>query len=442
MRARWFRLGLLVLVLPVTAEDEARQIDWVGDWDAAFRQARESERPVMVCINSKDLETANEKTARRIYRDPEFVERSRDFVMIVISTITHRTSGPCPRFGKITCAQHLACYKELAARHGEQLVTAFAAGGEMITPQHVWLKPDGTLVRRKEYWLEKSELLERMRKVLDDFASKPKEEDTPADAQDAPLTDREQAELHRVDTADREARRAALGNLLATEKNAAYAALVERLQTSKRVDVRCDICRALGRALVLDARPYLEACLADKSELVRSFAAVGLEELAQLESVPELIKRAKSEKDTQARKNMYRALGACGGPPADKDAARALLKAVRGDKQNSNRKHAAYSLRHFKTEEGKQLVVRKLERAALGAKDPGVRGGLVYTLAHIGDVKTTMPVFDKILDKLHDPRGQTFLRLAKRKLRGEPTDFGRSVWFLLWEDREDPARRD
>ena len=175
---------------------------------------------------------------------------------------------------------------------------------------------------------------------------------------------------------------------------------------------------------------------------MRSFAAVGLEELAQLDSVPELIKRARSERDTQARKNMYRALGACGGPSADKDAAKVLLKAVRSDKQNSNRKHAAYSLRHFRTDEGKKLVVRKLERAALGAKDRGVRGGIVYTLAHIGNVKTTMPVFDKILDKLHDPIGQTFLRLAKRQLRGEPTDFGRSARFLLWEDREDPARRD
>jgi HEAT repeat protein len=440
MRARWF--WLVLLALPAAAEDAERQIDWVGDWDAAFQKAKETERPVMVCINSKDLETANEKTARLIYRDPEFVEHSRKFVMIVISTITHRTNGTCPRFGKVTCAQHLACYKELASRHGEQLATAFAAGGEMITPQHVWLRPDGTLMRRKEYWLEKQELLTRMRKVLDDVADTPEAEaEAPADAKDAPLNEKDKAELHRVETADKEGRRAALGNLLATEKTAAYAALVERLQTSKRVDVRCDICRALGRAQVRDARPYIEACLADKSELVRSFAAVGLEELAHVDSVPALIKRSRTEKDTQARKNMYRALGACGGPVADKDAAKALLKAVRGDKQNSNRKHAAYSLRHYKTDEGKKLVVRKLERAALNAKDRGVRGGTVYTLAHIGNEKTTMPVFDKILEKLHDPMSQGFLRLAKRKLRGEPTEFGRSVWFLLWEDREDPARR-
>ncbi|MHC4971285.1 MAG: HEAT repeat domain-containing protein [Planctomycetota bacterium] len=440
MRARWF--FLVLLVLPVAAEDTERQVDWVGDWDAALKQAKETDRPLMVCINSKDLETANEKTARLIYRDPEFVERSRKFVMVVISTIIHRTSGTCPRFGRVTCAQHLACCKALAARYGEQLATAFAAGGEMITPQHVWLKPDGTLMRRKEYWLEKQEILARMRKVLNDLASAPEPEgDATADDKDAPLSEKDKAELHRVDTADKESRRAALGNLLATEKTAAYAALVERLQNSKRVDVRCDICRALGRSQVRDARPYIEACLSDRSELLRSFAAVALEELAHVDSVPVLIKRAKSEKDTQARKNMYRALGACGGPVADKDAAKALLKAVRSDKQNSNRKHAAYSLRTYKTDEGKKLVVRKLEKAALSAKDRGVRGGIVYTLAHIGDVKTTMPVFRKILDKLHDPMSQGFLRLAMRKLRGEPTDFGRSTWFLLWEDREDPARR-
>ena len=443
MRARWFWLA--VLVLPAAGGDADRQIDWVGDWDKAFQQARESDRPVMVCINSKDLETANEKTAKRIYRDPEFVAFSRKFVMIVISTITHRPSGTCPRFGKVACTEHLACYKDLASRHGERLATAFAAGGEMITPQHVWLRPDGTLLRRKEYWLDKNELLTRMRRVLAEVATKPEPGgDAPAETlpdRDKPLDDKDRAELERVATADKEARRAALGNLLVTEKIAVHAALVDQLQNAKREDVRCDICRALGRARILDARPYVEACLADRSELVRSFAAVGLEELSQAASVPALIKRARSERDTQARKNMYRALGACGGPVADKDAARFLLKAVRGDKQNSNRKHAAYSLRHYRTDDGKKLVVRKLERAALGAKDRMVRGGIVYTLAHVGDVKTTMPVFQKILDKLHDPMSQTFVRLAKRQLRGEPTEFGRSARFLLWEDLGDPARQ-
>ena len=441
MRARW--LWLVVLALPATAEDAERQIDWVGDWEAAFLQARESDRPVMICINSKDREQANDKTARMIYRDPAFVDASRRFVMMVISTITHRTSGPCPRFGKVTCGQHLACYKELASRHGEQLATAFAAGGEMITPQHVWLRPDGTLLRRKEYWLDKGELLKRMDRVLEEVADKPEGEaaDVTPD-KDAPLDDKDRAELERVATADKEARRAALGNLLATEKSAVYAALVERLENSKREDVRCDICRALGRARILDARPYIEACLSDTSELVRSFAAVGLEELGQAESVPALIKRARTEKDTQARKNMYRALGACGGPVADTDAARLLLKAVRDDKQSSNRKHAALALQDYRTDDGKKLALRKLERAALSTKDRIVRGGIVYTLAHIGDVKTTMPVFRKILDKLHEPMSQTFLRLAMRQLRGEPTEFGRSARFLYWEDRDDPARQD
>jgi HEAT repeat protein len=440
MRARWFLLVLLGL--PAAAGDPERQVDWVGDWEAAFRQAKETGRPVMVCINSKDLETANEKTARRIYRDPEFVALSRKFVMIVISTIIHKTEGECPRFGKVTCRQHLVCYKELAARHGEQLATAFAAGGEMITPQHVWLRPDGTLMRRKEYWLEKKELLKRMRKVLDDVAKEPEaDEEAPADDKDAPLNDKDKAELERLAMGDKETRRAALGNLLVNEKTAVYAALVEVLQNSKREDVKCDICRAFGRARILDTRPYVEASLVDKSELVRSFAAVSLEEMAQVASVPELIKRAKSEKDVTARKNMYRALGACGGPAADKDAAKALLKAVRSDKQTSIRKHAAYALRHFTTDEGKKLVVRKLERAALSEKDRGVRAAIVFSLAYIGNVKTTMPVFKRVLAKLKDPVSQGFMRQAMNQLEGQATEFGRAARWIVWEDNADPARR-
>ncbi len=192
----------------------------------------------------------------------------------------------------------------------------------------------------------------------------------------------------------------------------------------------------------MEARVFIEEQLKDREALVRSFAAVALEELAQPESIPVLIKKAKRERDTQARKNMYRALGACAGPVADKDAAKGLLKAVGGDKQNTNRKYAALALIRYRSDEAKKLVVKKLEKAALKVKDRTVRGGIVYTLAHIGDEKTTIPVFKKILEKLHDDYAKNFMRIAIRRVRGESGDFGRSAYFLFWEDRADPARQD
>jgi hypothetical protein len=446
---------LLLFLLAAGAQEPPPQIDWVGDWEAAFKQANETGKPVMVCINSKDGEKANERAARTTYHDAEFVALSRKFVMLVLSVRSHATRGTCPRFGRVTCEQHLNCWKELRARHGQEFM-ASAMSGEMISPQHAWFRPDGTLLRRKEYELTKAELMERMRRVLDEVARKKEDpggdeagagepgESVPeaADPRNAPLDDKDRAELERLTKADREGRRAALSNLLATEKIAAHEALVELLDETRDTAVECDILRALGRANVVDAREVIEHHLKDRDDLVRSFAAVALEELGRKESVPALLKRARSERDTQARKNMYRALGACGGPGADKGAASFLLKRIDSDRQNANKKHAALSLRHFTTDDGKKLVLKRLERMAGRSKDPYVRGGIVYTLTKIGDVETTLPVFEKILEDVNTEYGRYFMLGAIRTLKGEGEGFGRSGRFLFAEDRDDPARED
>ncbi len=454
---------LVCLLTSVLAEGQEKpQIDWVGDWDKAFAQAKAEGKPVMLCINSKDKESANKKTAQQIYRDTGFVLLSRKFVMIVISVRTHKTSGVCPRFGKVTCQEHLDCWKSLRANHAEQFM-ASVMSGTMISPQHAWFRPDGTLLRRKEYFLSKAELTVRMRKVLAEIRAAKKSPESgakgtdgdvsggeggtgkgdkdPIDVRAQPLTDKEKAEVHRVTTSDKEGRRAALSNLLATEKTAAHTALRELLATSKSTPIRCDILRAFGRAQIVDARETIAALLNDKEALVRSFAAVALEDLRLQESIPALLKRAKRERDTYARKNMYRAAGACGGPAADKDAAKALLRALRTDKQNAIKKHAAYALHHYTGPEASKLVLRKLETAGKRSSDYGIRGAIVYTLAAIGNLKTTLPVLQKIRDDNEKNRWvRPYLNAAIRKLKGESAEFGRSAYFLLSEDRDDPAR--
>ena len=95
--------------IPAGAGD-GPQIDWVGDWKEAFRLAKQAGKPVMVCINSKDGEQANERAAKNTYRDPWFVPMTRRFVMMVVSVREHAAEGVCPRFGKVTCEQHLACW--------------------------------------------------------------------------------------------------------------------------------------------------------------------------------------------------------------------------------------------------------------------------------------------------------------------------------------------
>ncbi len=437
MRAAVF----LVLAGALFAEDK-KQVAWSESWKGAFEEAREDGRPVMVCINSKDGESANERAAKKIYKDKEFIALTRKFVLVVVSVHKHRETGTCPRFGRITCKQHNECYKDLESGYMDQFMIP-GTNGRMISPQHAWFKPDGTLVRRKEYELTKPELMKRMRQVLDELEFAKENPDDPGSATndpDAPLGARDHAELERVKKGDKEARRAALGNLLATGKKAAVAALLEMAPKSKEA-VRCDIIRAFGLARVLDARVWVETNFKQRSELVRSFAAVSLEEMGQKESIEILLKRVKKEKDTQGRKNAYRALGVCGGGAADKKAAKALLAGLK-DKQKRVAKHAAIATRHFTSTEGKKLVVPKLENALRSTKTPEVRGGIIYALAYVGNKETTVPILRDAAKKAREDYSKRFIRAAIAILEGKGGGFGRSTWWLFAEDRTDPARDD
>lgn len=433
------KIGLLLWLAALAGAEDLPQVEWASSWENAFRQAKAEGKPVLVCINSKDGEQANETTAKEIYRDPLFVALSRKFVMVLVSTREHAAAGPCPRFGKVTCAEHLRCWEDLNAACGETFVVP-GSGGDMISPQHAWFAPDGRLLRRKEYVLDKEELMRRMRATLAEMGA-----GGAAAGVAGPLVDKERTDLERLKGAtDREARMAALGNLLATEKAAVHEELVALLGATKDASLKGDILRALANAQVAAARPAAERLLADGDALMRSVAAVSLELLADKEAVPALLKRARAEDDPVARKNVCRALGACGGPAADKAAAKALLDAVGGDKQKVVCKHAALALRGF-AGAGAALVRKKLEQAALRAKDPDVRRGIVYALAFVGDAKTTVPVLEKVLAEEHEEWAQKFVRGAIGRANGvagggEGDPFADSASWLFWEDSQDPAR--
>ncbi|MGQ0614413.1 MAG: HEAT repeat domain-containing protein [Planctomycetaceae bacterium] len=431
-------LTLLLLPAPLLAVSDT-QVEWAASWEEAFKLASAGNLPVMVCINSKDGEGANERAAKSIYHDPEFVAESRKFVMLVVSTLSHAAAGECPRFLGVTCGQHGECYRELRNRHGEQFVLP-GGRAEMISPQHAWFRPDGTLLRRKEYEMTKAELLEKMRQALADVQAGGGGGEGAGSgdgAADAPLTEKELAELQRARTAEKEGRRAAIGNLLDTGKKAAVAALVEMLADANEA-LACDLLRAFGRARIVAARTYLEDALKNRSEKMRSFAAVALEELAQAESIPVLMARVKVEKDTFARKNAYRALGACGGGAADKKAAEVLLKGLQ-DKNAVVGKHAALALRSYGGP-ATELVLKPLEKFVLQEKNPDLRAAITYTLAHIGNKETTLPVIQKLLGEANNDLAKAFYRSAIDVLKREGGDFGRSAWWLFREDRDDPAR--
>jgi HEAT repeat protein len=160
-----------------------------------------------------------------------------------------------------------------------------------------------------------------------------------------------------------------------------------------------------------------------------------------------LLRHGKLERDAWARKNVYRALGACGGPVADKAAARVLLKAMASDKQKMVRKHAALALFGYQTADAATFVRPRLEKAALRTKDTDVRYALVYVLAHLGEAKTSVPVLEKVLDDAREDWARAYVQGAIRKLEGRRSAIGgdafsESARWLYCEDRQDPARID
>jgi HEAT repeat protein len=431
-------LPLCALAAGSVHATERPQVEWMGNWDEAFALARKTGRPVMVCINSKDGEQANERAAKATYRDPWFVPLSGRFVMIVVSTRKHGGVVGCPRFGKVTCDQHLACWKKLREHHGKEFLLP-GTTDEMISPQHAWFAPDGRLLHRKEYELSRDDLLRRMRSVLAELGQQTGPEEKRRTSS-APMDDADRAQLERLRTGNAKTRWAALGTLLAAEKVDVHAALLKLLKSSRDVALRCDILRAFGHARVHDARPAIEARLGDEEELIRSFAAVALEGIGDPASIRVLNRRSQTERKPVVRKNLCRAMGACGGPSGSKPAAKALLRAMDKDPHQIVRKHAALALALYATGPGAKAILKRLEQTAARTKDREVRSALVYTLAQIGNEKSTVRVLRGVLDDMKADWEQSFVKGAIAKLEGRQAPF--YPGWLFSDDRSDPARKE
>ena len=431
MRLWW--TWVLALAAGAAHAEEAAQVEWQPSFEAALAASKQSGRPVMICINSRDGEHGDEYTLTKIYKNARFAELSKRFVMVVISGKRHKRRGPCPRFGQISCKDHMACYEALFADYKQ--LEEKDNPGHMISPQHVFLSADGELLRRKKYLLGRPGLVDLMRSVASEYARSLPGDRNP---DSAPLDDRDRADLERVRAADAEARSAALTDLLFLDKRSAVVALVE-LAGEATLEVQRDVLRALGASRRKAAHAFVADYLAHKDPVLRSASAICLERGKRPESVAPLLKRLQKEREAQVRKNLYRALGACGGPAADAKAARALVKGMR-EKELWLSRHAVLSMNGYRGD-GAKLVCKPLERAALKERDPDRKLALVYTLAYVGNEKTTLPVLTKIYDRA-EAAERWYVMRAIDVLRGKPGGFGGTTVSRLYrEDEEDPARK-
>jgi tetratricopeptide (TPR) repeat protein len=131
-----------------TSEDWKRPclIHWQRTWDDAVAVSKATGKPLMVCVNM-DGEVASEHYAGKRYRDPESAALYEPYVCVIASVYRHSPRDfdeqgrrvVCPRFGSVTCGEHIAIETVLYQKYFK---------GQRVAPRHIGVdlasgEPDG-----------------------------------------------------------------------------------------------------------------------------------------------------------------------------------------------------------------------------------------------------------------------------------------------------------
>ncbi|RMH05154.1 MAG: HEAT repeat domain-containing protein [Planctomycetota bacterium] len=369
------------------------QIAWEKDWDAALARAAAEHKAVFIAVNM-DGERANDFLAEKVYREKAVVSLAGNLVCLAASAEEHAGAGrPCKRFPGLTCADHQAI--EVRARK-EYLRPG--PDGAVISPQHLFLKPDGSLLMSVAYEISERELLwclaEAARqadpetKVAAPAGARPPrrlimggvyEVADPTTAS-RPLSE---DELEETIAAIRgglkgEERVNAFFRVLSTDSQEAIDFITKEMKGAifgRRVDARLRLIHAVGVYSPPGFWAALEMYLRDPSDTVRNEIAVALEQLAAPKSVKAIRTALAREKDSQVRKNLLRALGSAGAE--DKNARKVLLKAAADDGEPFRQVNALIALgSHLADEKAAEVV-----RAALAGDDPRLAQAAALGLA-------------------------------------------------------------
>jgi len=116
-------------------------VQWQRSFDDAMRVARERNMPLMVCVNM-DGEIASEHFAGVRYREPQTAAQMARYVCVIASVYRHTPRDydelgrrvPCPRFGTVTCGEHIDAERELYGKYFD---------GRRISPRHIVLDLEG-----------------------------------------------------------------------------------------------------------------------------------------------------------------------------------------------------------------------------------------------------------------------------------------------------------
>lgn len=125
-----------------TAADWQRPclVHWQRTWEDAQAVSKETGKPILVCVNM-DGEIASEHYAGVRYRQPEIAALYEGYVCVIGSVYRHTPRDHdeqgrrilCPRFGSVTCGEHIAM---------EGRAYAQFLDGERVAPRHIGVDPE------------------------------------------------------------------------------------------------------------------------------------------------------------------------------------------------------------------------------------------------------------------------------------------------------------
>ncbi len=145
-----------------TAEDWAKPclITWQRSWDDAVALALRTGRPLMIAVNM-DGEIASEHYAGIRYRQPEIGKLFEPYVSVIASVYRHTPRDhdeegnriPCPRFGGVTCGEHIAIEPLLHDQYFEET---------RVAPRHIMVELDKQEVYDVYYAFDTESVFERI----------------------------------------------------------------------------------------------------------------------------------------------------------------------------------------------------------------------------------------------------------------------------------------
>jgi tetratricopeptide (TPR) repeat protein len=125
-----------------TAEDWAKPclVTWQRTWEDAVAVAEETGQAILVCVNM-DGEIASEHYAGIRYRQPDIAVLYEPYVTVIASVYRHSPRDHdeqgrrvlCPRFGTVTCGEHIAIEPVLFDQYFEDT---------RVAPRHIMVELD------------------------------------------------------------------------------------------------------------------------------------------------------------------------------------------------------------------------------------------------------------------------------------------------------------